>query len=251
MISAEERATFERDGVLALRGAADEVSVRELRAALQARLAESSVPLTPSRLSGIARAREFAATWGPRVVGAIDDLLGPSRWEVPKAGSQVLFANPPTPEARWDVPHSVWHLDYPAPGAARTLPGVQLFLCLDRVAPRGGGTVVITGIHRAVDAIPLRAGDAWPGRSLDVRRALRRELPWFRELGSVRPGEDRIARFMRAPSETDGESLAVVELTGEPGDVYLMHPWTLHAPAPSCSDRPRLVLTERNRAREG
>jgi len=231
MISAEERATFERDGVLALRGAADEVSVRELRAALQARLAESSVPLTPSRLSGIARAREFAATWGPRVVGAIDDLLGPSRWEVPKAGSQVLFANPPTPEARWDVPHSVWHLDYPAPGAARTLPGVQLFLCLDRVAPRGGGTVVIT--------------------SLDVRRALRRELPWFRELGSVRPGEDRIARFMRAPSETDGESLAVVELTGEPGDVYLMHPWTLHAPAPSCSDRPRLVLTERIRAREG
>ena len=247
MLTPAERQVFERDGVVALRCAASAAAVGELRAALQARLAASATALTPSQLADIAKQHEFAATWGPRVIGAVNDLLGAGHWELPKAAGQVLFANAPTPGVRWDVPHSIWHLDYPAPGSTRSLPGVQLFLCLDRVAPRAGGTVVIAGIHRAVDAIRRRAGDAWPGRSREVRRELHRTSRWFRDLCSTRPGEDRIGRFMSGACE----SLRVVELTGEPGDVHLMHPWTVHAPAPSCGDRPRLALSERIHGREG
>jgi hypothetical protein len=130
-----------------------------------------------------------------------------------------------------------------APGALATLPGVQLFVCLDRVEPRAGATVVACGTHRRIDALRRRKGPSWPGRSADVREALKREVPWVRELCSLRAGEDREARFMRS----DGE-LQVVELTGEPGDVWVMHPWILHAPAPNCGARPRMVLTERIRS---
>ncbi len=45
----------------------------------------------------------------------------------------------------------------------------------------------------------------------------------------------------------DGVSLQVVELTGEPGDVFVTHPWLLHAPSANCGELPRMVLTERIR----
>ena len=143
------------------------------------------------------------------------------------------------------MPDKVWHLDYMAPGAARGLPGIQVFLCLDRVDSRGAATLVAAGTPRLIDAIRLRRGHAWEGRSADVRKALAREVPWFRELTTVRAGEDRIARFMEKPTPFEGSELQVVELTGEPGDVWLMHPWMLHAPSANCSERPRMVLTER------
>ena len=72
-------------------------------------------------------------------------------------------------------------------------------------------------------------------------------MPWFRELSSLRPGEDRIARFMSAATPFDGVALQVVELTGEPGDVWAMHPWMVHNLSPNCGARPRIVLTERIR----
>ena len=35
----------------------------------------------------------------------------------------------------------------------------------------------------------------------------------------------------------------VVEMTGEPGDVYLMHPLMMHAPSPNRLAMPRMVLS--------
>jgi ectoine hydroxylase-related dioxygenase (phytanoyl-CoA dioxygenase family) len=37
--------------------------------------------------------------------------------------------------------------------------------------------------------------------------------------------------------------LRVVELTGDPGDVILMHPVMMHAGSVNCSSSPRLVLS--------
>jgi hypothetical protein len=145
------------------------------------------------------------------------------------------------------LPHKVWHLDYRAPGAARGMPGIQLFLCVDRVESRGGATLVAAGTPRLIDAIRRSRGPDWPGASAEVRRELAREVPWFRELASLRPGEDRVARFLDAPTPFDGGTLQVVELTGEPGDVWAMHPWMVHNLSLNCGTRPRLVLTERIR----
>jgi hypothetical protein len=124
---------------------------------------------------------------------------------------------------------------------------VQLFLCVDRVAPHAGGTLVACGTHRLIDALRRREGPAWAGRSVEVRRRLRAEVPWLADLASLRAGEDREARFMSEVTPFAGAPLQVVELAGEPGDVYVMHPWLLHAPAANCGSLPRLVLTERIR----
>ena len=36
----------------------------------------------------------------------------------------------------------------------------------------------------------------------------------------------------------------VAEMTGDPGDVWLMHPNAVHAGAPNVLEAPRLVLTQ-------
>jgi ectoine hydroxylase-related dioxygenase (phytanoyl-CoA dioxygenase family) len=187
--------------------------------------------------------------WGAHGLALVDDLAGLGRILPPFAG-QILATTFPTPDAAWRVPHKVWHLDYTAPGSLTGLAGVQLFLCVDRVAPRAGATVVACGTHRLVDALRRREGPGWPGRSQDLRKRLAAGNPWLRALTSLREGEDRIARFVDRAESCDGVALQVAELAGEPGDVYAMHPWLLHAPALNCGDRPRLVLTERVRSKE-
>jgi ectoine hydroxylase-related dioxygenase (phytanoyl-CoA dioxygenase family) len=43
----------------------------------------------------------------------------------------------------------------------------------------------------------------------------------------------------------EGVPLKVMELTGQPGDAWLMDLRILHAAAPNGSDRPRLMITHR------
>jgi len=257
MLTRAEREEFESRGVLRLPGAVQRVVAESLHAELRAHLAERGlVPerpapgfaVNPSKLAAVANAHGFEEVWGTRALAAVDGLLGAGRWHVPKHAGQVLAMVWPQPDTRWELPHKSWHLDYRAPGGGPALPGLQLFLCLDRIEPRAGATLVAAGTPRLVDAIRRREGAEWPGQSLAVRRALQREVPWFRDLCDSRCGEDRPERFMQ-PSEAAEGSLEVLELVGEPGDVWVMHPWMVHAPAPNAGARPRLALTERIRAR--
>jgi hypothetical protein len=54
---------------------------------------------------------------------------------------------------------------------------------------------------------------------------------------------DRVRRFVAEGERIDGVDVRVEELTGAPGDVILMHPWTFHAPATNCSRRPRMMVS--------
>lgn len=101
------------------------------------------------------------------------------------------------------------------------------------------------GSHRLIDALRRRSGPDWHGRSGEVRKQLRHEVPWLRELWSRSDDADRTARFMERTELHDGVSLRVVEATGDAGDVMVMHPWLLHAVSPNCGARPRIALTER------
>jgi hypothetical protein len=254
VLSAAERDVFERRGLLHLPGLVPEAQVAALRERIRAYfdahgLVPKEIPpgfaLRPSKTGRLVAELGFEEVWTPQVPRLLDALLGARAWSVPRCAGQLLAVTYPQSGGEWRLPHQVWHLDYMAPGAARALPGTQVFLCIDRVAPRSGGTLVACGTHREVDAIRLRAGPAWEGRSADVRKRLRAESPWFRALCALRAGEDREARFM---AQADDAGLQVVELTGDAGDVFVMHPWLIHAPSANCGERPRLVLTERVRA---
>lgn len=256
MLSAEQRASFEAHGLLRLPGLVETSVVAALRAQVLALFrTRGLVPdprrpgfaVTPSLTASVVNARGFVEVWGARVPALLDDLLGAGAWHLPKHAGQLLAVTFPLSGVTWRLPHKVWHLDYRAPGALRALPGIQLFLCVDGVTPRAGGTLVICGSHRLIDALRCRAGPGWPGRSADVRRRLVAEVPWLQQLCSLREGEDREARFMQQPTSCAGVPLQVVELAGEPGDVFAMHPWLLHAPSANCGSLPRMVLTERIR----
>jgi hypothetical protein len=257
MLSADQHREFGARGILRLAEAVESAVVDAFRERLLAFVAERKLEpeglgmwlaVKATRTASVAKACGFAELWGPTVLAALDELLGAGRVQLPKHAGQILPLTWPQPAQTWQVPDKGWHLDYMAPGAARELPGMQVFLCLDRVESRGAATLVVAGIPRLVDAIRLRRGPRWEGRSADVRGTVIREVPWFRELCSVRAGEDRISRFLEKPTPFAGGELQVVELVGEPGDVWLMHPWMLHAPSANCSERPRMVLTERIRA---
>jgi ectoine hydroxylase-related dioxygenase (phytanoyl-CoA dioxygenase family) len=256
VLTRSQRTTFEERGVLELRGAVEARVATDLRERVQAFVAERR--LEPSGV-GVFRAIHAAATaplmktldfekvWGSAVLAVIDDLLGPGRWQRPKHAGQLLALYSPHAGATWRLPHASWHLDYMAPGAARTLPGVQVFLCVDRIEPRAGATLMACGSHRLIDALRRRNGPAWPGRSADVRKQLQREVPWLRALWSPEGDGDpsRTATFMERETTFDGVDLRVIAAAGDPGDVFVMHPWMLHAASPNCGARPRMGLTER------
>jgi hypothetical protein len=49
---------------------------------------------------------------------------------------------------------------------------------------------------------------------------------------------------MSAATNVDGVPVRVEEMTGDPGDLFLMHPAALHAAAPNVLEAPRLVLAQ-------
>jgi len=167
---------------------------------------------------------------------AVLDVLGGVPFRTMKDRPQFLFT-PPDSET-WSVPNKVWHLDVPRLRSGGC-PGVQAFCCIDTVVAGGGGTVVVAGSHRFLNEEGRMA-------SREVKRVLAR-LPWFQML--FRPGDEaRSARLLAGETlETPegGVPVQVVELTGAPGDVYLLDLRVLHSLAPNVSGRPRLMVTQR------
>jgi hypothetical protein len=175
---------------------------------------------------------------------AIIDLVGGKTPAAASAlvGGRLDFSMRPSPgllltlpaTGSWTVPHQNWHQDIPRLPEAGP-PGVQVFAMLDTVEPGGGGTLAVTGSHRLFN-------DGVRINSSDLRKRLKR-LPYFAALMSEGTA-DRM-RFMRAAGHVGDVELQVVEMTGEPGDVFFMDMRLLHTVAPNMRRIPRLMLTER------
>ena len=67
--------------------------------------------------------------------------------------------------------------------------------------------------------------------------------PWLRGLWEPGDGGDRTQRYLSGGTVVAGVPLRVVEVTGEPGDVILMHCDCFHAAAPNRLTEPRMMLT--------
>jgi hypothetical protein len=248
MLTPPQRDEFDRWGLVRLPGAVPVDTVAEMRDRFWAFLlaehgidrdrAETWTTERPRRLQALRRSGAFAPMASDGVRAALDDLLGAGGWRPPAAWGLPLVTFPATSgsdtntDPAWRVPTTGWHVD--SYGPEHDLPGVTVFAFLDAVAPRGGGTVVLAGSHLLVNHHIATTG-VW--RPADVKAALAAAHPWLREVWDGRRHADDEAVL-------DGVPAAVRELTGEPGDVVLMHPRTLHAPAPNTASGPRMMLVE-------
>lgn len=181
------------------------------------------------RLKGCLEFNELVNDEIPQVVGRLlDGQPTFSGMDVP----QPLFTLPNADS--WEVPYDVWHLDVPRLPECG-VPGVQIFTFLDTVAPTGGGTLVVAGSHRLLNGSDRIS-------SKDVKRKLKNE-PYFRDLMSKDIGDRN--RFIREVGHCGDVELQVVELCGEPGDVYFVDLRVLHTPSPNATEVPRIMLTRR------
>lgn len=251
-LSPEQRRRFDERGLVRLEGAvaphAAEAMADRLWTDLAARFgARRNDPMTwsderPAAFRALQDSGAFEAMGSPRVREALDELMGPEAWTEPTKWGQPLVSFPGHATA-WTVPHKSWHLDGPAtPHAGSHIRMGRVFVILAPLARRGGGTLIAEGSHKIVQAITDRHGRALS--SGEMRAQLQAEHPWFRDLEA--PGEpaERIARFMETDTPALGTALRLAEMTGEPGDVWLMHPDCLHAAAPNVLKTPRLALTQ-------
>jgi Phytanoyl-CoA dioxygenase (PhyH) len=250
MLTATQREEFETHGTLRLTGAFGVRVAQQMTTRIWEVLERShgvrrddarswDIP-QPTGFQTLTRSGAFDAIASAALCEDIDQLL--DSWERPKHWGAPLVTFPGAP-ATWDLPSTQWHLDFPARGSLQPLPGIRVLAFIDRVEPRSGGTLVLSGSHRLVESL-MSAGLARSGHSSEVREALAERHEWLSRLWRTSAIEDRIARFMRDGAEIEGQPLRVVELTGGPGDVVLLHPRLFHAPSRNVGAKPRLMLSQ-------
>jgi hypothetical protein len=248
MLSQTEREDFERSGLLRLPAAIPQAEVANMRDRFWELLStkhgiardrpDTWTIESPRHLQAFKRSGAFNPMATGKVRRALDDLLGAAEWNPPKTWGLPLVTFS-APETDWNVPSSGWHVD--SYGPDNELPGVTVFAFLTSVAARGGGTAVLPQSHRLFNRHIATTG-TW--RPADVKAALGSDHSWLRNLWGAGSESGRVARYLEEGATIDGTHFRVQELTGSPGDVILMHPRTLHAPAPNSLATPRMMLVE-------
>ena len=198
----------------------------------------STWPAEVTKLQPLRKAAVFNGFVNTRTSEIADALLW-AGWHQFGLSPQALLSFPT--DASWELPHKLWHFDLPACGPAAGFGALRFLGFVNDVGPRGGGTLVVEGSHQLVRNMVARSDGHDAGRSADARRALARTSPWF--AASSIPGEDRTKQFMQDGDLVDGVDVRVVELTGAPGDLVVMHPWVLHNISMNVADTPRMMTS--------
>ena len=250
MLTHAQREEFEQTGMLRLTGAFGVRAAQQMTTRIWELLERSyavrrddarswNIP-HPTGFQTLTRTGAFDAIASAALCEDIDQLL--DTWERPKHWGAPLVAFPDA-TASWDVPSTQWHLDFPARGALHPLPGIRVLAFIDRVEACNGGTLALSGSHHLVESL-MTAGLARGGHSSEVRDALVERYEWLGRLWRTNDAEERIATFMHDGVVIEGQVLRVVELTGGPGDVVLLHPRLFHAPSHNVGAKPRLMLSQ-------
>lgn len=194
----------------------------------------------PPRLQHLKNDPVFQRVGSPTLLSAIDAILDGARYERPKNWGAFFLAFPGrTP---WRIPTSGWHIDAYYASALSPVRGVKTFALFGDVAPRGGGTLMVSGSHRLTYKWFQENRPSFGARSAEMRRLLQKH-PYVRDLHSPGDDEERIERFMRCVEDVDGIPLQVVEATGDAGDVILVHPLVMHVAAPNNAAEPRFMVS--------
>ena len=187
-------------------------------------------------LKRLNRTAAVAEVGSERVAAALDSVMGEGGWNCPRdwGGLLMTFPEPGT----WTVPSEGWHIDG-AVDINGSVSCARVFALVLPALPGGGGTAIVAGSHRLTARLAKECGD---GRAKALRNAMKAH-PWLaRLMSNTGTDRDRVEEFMNTGWVDDNDELRVVELTGEPGDVVLFHPGTLHAPCRNVNATPRLMV---------
>jgi len=214
----------------------------------------------PTGLQDLREEPVFAPIGGPRLVAALDGLLGAGRWRRPRHWGQFLAS---FPMEGGEPPAEIWHTDYGfeshgqdavgdgAASAPFPWSGLQVFTCLSDAPRRSGATLAVEGSHRVVGDFVASLPERERAPMRRVRLALMESDPWLRGLagraGAPPAGAARAERAHDRGGEVAGRPVRVVELGGSAGDVVLAHPWLLHASASNATESPRFACVQRVR----
>ena len=128
----------------------------------------------------------------------------------PSIESQLLLSLPH--QGQWNMEILNWHVDI----SAQKFQGIQVFLLIDDVQPRGGATMVLCGSHHLTQRPSLYS----------LRKITSRQSP-----GDV---------FL-----LEQQQVTIQELYGRAGDVYLMDMRLLHSPSINSTKYLRMMATSR------
>jgi hypothetical protein len=176
-----------------------------------------------------------------RVRGVFDDLLGKDSWSPPRDWGRCIVTFPEP--GGWQVPTRLWHWDNPCEPHLDRTRGLFVVSFIGSVAPRGGGTLILSGSPRLLIQQERRIpADQRPASGALPWERFHRSHPWLMALtGNAPSPADRTAAFMGGETIVEDVPLRVVELTGEPGDMVFCHPAMVHCAAPNRGERPRFM----------
>ena len=157
----------------------------------------------------------FEQVYTSRLRSAVDQLVGEGAWNVPNRSGWWPCRFPGFEPKPWAPPKGGWHVDgihqHHLTSPDQGLLGIMIF---SEINPGDGGTAISLGSHLGAARI---LADAEPA--------------------GLAPGE--ISQRVDALPKTD-----VLEVTGSPGDIALMHPFMLHAASPNTGDKVRIVTNK-------
>lgn len=134
---------------------------------------------------------------------------------------QILLSFPHKEE--WSLKRMNWHLDL-KPEKKDHISGVQAFVLIDDVQPKGGGTLAIAGSHKLHY---IKAGHS--AHSILSQEAAFMSTPEI---------------FLK-PQVIQGIHIHIVEMAGKAGDIFLMDLRVLHSPSINTSKNIRMMATNR------
>jgi len=194
----------------------------------------------PAHLQGLRAHAAFRDVASPAVLAAIDAIMEGRPYPAPKDWGSLFIAFPNGEQ--WRLPAGGWHIDAKYTSPLQPAGGVKTFALLGDVVPHGGGTLAVSGSHRLVHRWFAEHRPPPNAKSADMRKLLLTH-PYLRDLQTEGDPDKRIARFMDTVEHSGDVALQVVELAGLAGDVFLLHPLTMHAASPNAGSAPRLMLS--------
>ena len=134
----------------------------------------------------------------------------------------------------WEIPSNIWHTDVPR-AKSLGIPGIQIFVFLDQVKSRSGGTLLVEGTHRLLNNHAHMS-------SKRFKQLLKRE-PYFNNLMDNQ--KPNLNSLLTEYDQVDGVPVKVTELTGQPGEVFVADLRLLHTLSDNTSSQTRIMMTQR------